>query len=414
MTKQDSNGVRTPQDLERKYNFSQLLELKKNYELQKQGINKVENELKNFVINTTKNLDELQNQVDGNITTWFYNGVPSNENKPANEWSTEKEKINHLGDLYYDQDTGYAYRWAYIDDNYQWSKIVDADVVKALAVANKAKDTADSKRRIFVEKPSPPYDCGDLWIKEEELYRCQTTKLETEKYEDNDWIIATKYTDDTKANQVGENLKILSGTVTEIRKGVNELSSTMTNTTKLVDEQGKEISNLETKTSETSQTVDSISSTVSAISSDLNNNYTANEELNQKLAEQKNSITNEMTTKYEQSKESFTFDILNKINKDGISTLKNTMVTIDENGITTAKNNEDIVSLLDNVGLSVSDGVLNEDNSNILMRVDRNGGYLKTAEIKSTIKEQDIIQKEQINDETYGICQVWYWIGDDE
>lgn len=265
MTKQDSNGVRTPQDLERKYNFSQLLELKKNYELQKQGINKVENELKNFVINTTKNLDELQNQVDGNITTWFYNGVPSNENKPANEWSTEKEKINHLGDLYYDQDTGYAYRWAYIDDNYQWSKIVDADVVKALAVANKAKDTADSKRRIFVEKPSPPYDCGDLWIKEEELYRCQTTKSDTEIFEDNDWIIATKYTDDTVANQVGKNLTILSGTVTEIRENVDELNTVMTNTTEIVNEQGKKLGTLEKKQTETLQTVDEISQSVSYI-----------------------------------------------------------------------------------------------------------------------------------------------------
>ena len=255
MTRQDSNGVRTPQDLERKYNFSKLLELQKNYELQKQGINKVENELKNFVINTTKNLEELQDQVDGNITTWFYNGVPTTENNPAIDWVTEKDKINHLGDLYYDQNTGYAYRWACIDDNYQWSKIVDADVVKALAVANKAKDTADSKRRIFVEKPSPPYDCGDLWIKEEELYRCQTTKSDKEIYEDNDWIIATKYTDDTKAEQVGKNLTILSGTVTEIKENVNELSTTMTNTVEAVDINGEKIGNLQIQQSQIAQTV---------------------------------------------------------------------------------------------------------------------------------------------------------------
>lgn len=252
----ENNLVRTPQDLERKYDFSGLLKkVEKNHELSKEGLNKVENELNNFVINTTKNLEELQNQVDGNITTWFFNGVPTTENSPAIDWVTEKDKINHLGDLYYDQNTGYAYRWAYINDNYVWSKIVDADVVKALAVANSAKDTADSKRRIFIVEPTPPYDCGDLWIKDGEIYRCQTTKSDKETFEDNDWIKAVKYTDDTKAEQVSKDLTILSGTVTEIKENVNELSTTMTNTVKAVDSQGETIGNLQIQQSQVVQTV---------------------------------------------------------------------------------------------------------------------------------------------------------------
>lgn len=251
----DINMVRTAQDLERKYDFSKLQDIDKNYELSKEGLNKIENELNTFVVATTKNLEDLQDQVDGNITTWFYNGIPTTDNNPAINWTTDKEKINHLGDLYYDQDTGYAYRWAYIDNGYTWSKIIDADVVKALAVANSAKDTADCKRRVFLETPSPPYDCGDLWIKDMELYRCQTTKTETETYEDNDWIIATKYTDDTVANQVGKNLTILSGTVTEIRNDVDSLSNTMTNTTELVNEQGNSIGTLQVQQSQITQTV---------------------------------------------------------------------------------------------------------------------------------------------------------------
>lgn len=251
----DINMVRTAQDLERKYDFSKLQDIDKNYELSKEGLNKIENELNTFVVTTTKNLEDLQDQVDGNITTWFYNGIPTTDNNPAINWTTDKEKINHLGDLYYDQDTGYAYRWAYIDNGYTWSKIIDADVVKALAVANSAKDTADCKRRVFLETPSPPYDCGDLWIKDMELYRCQTTKTETETYEDNDWIIATKYTDDTVANQVGKNLTILSGTVTEIRNDVDSLSNTMTNTTELVNEQGNSIGTLQVQQSQITQTV---------------------------------------------------------------------------------------------------------------------------------------------------------------
>ena len=38
--------VRTPQDLERKYNFASLLGLKKNVEITSQGIQKIENEIK--------------------------------------------------------------------------------------------------------------------------------------------------------------------------------------------------------------------------------------------------------------------------------------------------------------------------------------------------------------------------------
>lgn len=255
INKRDINKLRTPEDLERKYNLNDILTLKENYELQKNGLNKVENELNNFVIATGKNLKELQDQVDGNITTWFYSGVPTASNEPASTWITDTEKNNHLGDLYYDKDTGYAYRYSLDNATYSWIKITDNDVTKALAIANSAKDTADSKRRVFVVQPTTPYDVGDLWIKDEELYRCQTTKASSETFEENDWIIATKYTDDTKANQVGENLTILSGTVAEIRDDVDSLSSTMTNTTELVNEQGEKIGDLQVQQSQVTQTV---------------------------------------------------------------------------------------------------------------------------------------------------------------
>ena len=273
MTKQDQNGVRTAQDLERKYDLSRILSLEKNYELQKEGLNKIESELTSFVAITTQNIEDLQSQVDGNITTWFSSGVPTLSNYPASDWTTTTDKTNHLGDLYYDQDTGYAYRFVQTNGVFTWLKIEDSDVAEALAIANAAKDTADSKRRVFVVQPSPPYDVGDLWLNNQELYRCQTTKADGETYESNDWIIATKYTDDTVANQVGNNLTILSGTVTEIREDVDELSTQMTNTTELVDAQGETIGTLQQQQSTTSQTVTEISSTVSTVSTNVNNNY---------------------------------------------------------------------------------------------------------------------------------------------
>ena len=132
--KRDLNRLRTPEDLERKYDLKSILNLKENYELQKNGLNKVENELNGFVIATGKNLKELQDQVDGNITTWFYSGVPTDVNEPASTWTTDTEKNNHLGDLYYDKDTGYAYRYSLDNDTYSWIKITDNDVTQALSL----------------------------------------------------------------------------------------------------------------------------------------------------------------------------------------------------------------------------------------------------------------------------------------
>ncbi len=545
INKRDINKLRTPEDLERKYNLNDILKLKENYELQKNGLNKVENELNGFVIATGKNLKELQNQVDGNITTWFYSGVPTNNNEPAKNWSTDNEKNNHLGDLYYDKDTGYAYRYSLDNATYSWIKITDNDVTQALAIANSAKDTADSKRRVFVVQPITPYDVGDLWIKNEELYRCQTTKSKDETFEENDWIIATKYTDDTKANQVGENLTILSGTVTEIKENVDKLETTMTNTTKLVNEQGETIGILETKQSQTEQTVDEMSSSISAVGTrvttiensvpkyqteldiynitipvdaefkplenkdysvgystkfegsevestvssqsdntgitfglsnnkitlsvltstaitslsnefvidfsyikdgttytdskklvvdllivvddelndlqnqindtnkDLNNNYTNNTELDRKLEDQKQTITEEFSTKITQTKSEWQASVIEYINTNGVEKFVNTLVTIDIDGLKLSKSDEDIVSLLNNKGLYVSDGKLREDLYNLLMKVDRAGALFKLLEVLGTIKEQGIIQKDKATDETYGECQNWYWIGSD-
>lgn len=272
--KQDMSGVRTAQDLERKYDLRSIGTLKRNYEFQKDQLNKVENEITDFAKATTKEIEDLKNQVDGNITTWFSSGLPTLDNYPANEWLLEEEKINHLGDLYYDQDTGYSYRFIQKEGVYSWLKIVDSDVAEALAIANAAKDTADRKRQVFVANPLPPYDFGDLWIKDEEIYRCQTSKPSGEIFEENDWIIATKYTDDTVANQVGENLTILSGTVAEVIKNVDRLDTTITNTNKLVDEYGEQIGILSSDSTKISQTVNEITLSVTDIRT---NSYTKDE-----------------------------------------------------------------------------------------------------------------------------------------
>lgn len=146
---------------------------------------------------------------------------------------------------------------------------------------------------------------------------------------------------------------------------------------------------------------------------DLNNNYTNNTELDQKLEDQKQTITEEFSTRITQTKSEWQASVIEYINTNGVEKFVNTLVTIDIDGLKLSKSDEDIVSLLNNKGLYVSDGKLREDLSNLLMKVDRAGALFKLLEILGTIKEQGIIQKEKITDATFGECQAWYWIGDE-
>lgn len=225
--KQDRSGVRTASDLERKYDLGALVGIKKAVQTSIESVNKINTILENFMRATLGTLDNLQSQIDGNITTWFERGNPTLLNFPTSEWVTDEDKTNHIGDLYYDKDTGYAYRFTFSNSAYEWSKITDNDVVEALAIANAASDTADSKRRVFTDTPVPPYDNGDLWFNNQEIYICQISKAKEEKYAQKDFIIATKYTDDTLAVQIKDELKILQGTVTTIKEGADQFKVTI-------------------------------------------------------------------------------------------------------------------------------------------------------------------------------------------
>jgi hypothetical protein len=157
-------------------------------------------QLGNFATTVTGSLSDLQNQIDGSITTHFYAYVPTTSNAPASGWTTTAMKNQHLGDLFYNTATGFCYRYQLVSSVYSWQRITDSDVTKALADAAEAKDTADSKRRVFVATPTTPYDIGDLWLKSGDLYKCKVTRA-TGSYVASDWEKGVKYTDDTVANQ---------------------------------------------------------------------------------------------------------------------------------------------------------------------------------------------------------------------
>lgn len=171
----------------------------------------------NNLIKNSQVITDLQNQVDGAIETWFYEGVPTLKNAPASSWTTDKDKDTHLGDLYYDNKTGKAYRFAKDGNTYQWTIIADTDIAKALSDASKAQETADGKMKVFSTQPIPPYQLGDIWVNatyptdgsiyKNEILRCQTAKAKGSSFAIADWTKASKYTDDSALNTFKEEYK---------------------------------------------------------------------------------------------------------------------------------------------------------------------------------------------------------------
>lgn len=165
--------------------------------------------------------DSLQSQIDGEVTSWFYDKAPvdTSDNvltdiEPMSEWlknytfengvytlksGERNELVNHIGDTYTNMEdykvddqgntttplAGLSWRWCdattvnhlpskYITIRYSqngsvvgkklhWHKIADSDAVKALQEAGKAQATADGKSTIFTTQPSN-YSVGDMWI----------------------------------------------------------------------------------------------------------------------------------------------------------------------------------------------------------------------------------------------------------
>ena len=169
--------------------------------------------------------DSLQSQIDGEVTSWFYDKAPvdTSDNvltdiEPMSEWlknytfangvyilksGERNELVNHIGDTYTNMEeykvddqgntttplAGLSWRWCdattvnplpskYITIRYtqngsivekklHWHKIADSDAVKALQEAGKAQATADGKSTIYsltgTNKPTN-YQKGDMWI----------------------------------------------------------------------------------------------------------------------------------------------------------------------------------------------------------------------------------------------------------
>ncbi len=202
----------TAQDLIKMYGLDSLIADRKQTKASAEKIKVLEetsNSLKDFAEEVEKQIEDLEKIADGKITTYYHSGVPTLTNFPANEWTVD-EYENHIGDLYYDKDTGFSYKFLYDNETneYLWRKETNPELSEALARANTAQETADRKKQIFVDTPYPPYQIGDLWLKDDKtIYRCRAEK-ESGSYSENDWKLGTDFTNDDYAKNVEEQLNV--------------------------------------------------------------------------------------------------------------------------------------------------------------------------------------------------------------
>ena len=110
-------------------------------------------------------LERMQEQLDGKVSNWYFNGAPSATTPPTSQWTTEKDKKAHIGDTFTSLDkspspnAGKSWRYT---PSYTWEEIVDSDSLKALQLAKEAKAAADGKTTTHLKKPTS-YQVGDSW-----------------------------------------------------------------------------------------------------------------------------------------------------------------------------------------------------------------------------------------------------------
>jgi phage-related protein len=98
--------------------------------------------------------------------------------------------------LWINPDDGITQRW----NGSSWEVVTDSELEKL----------AESKAQIFTSEPVPPYYVGDLWVQGSnytgDIKHCIKDRV-TGSYNASDWVISSKYTDDTVANQALEQAK---------------------------------------------------------------------------------------------------------------------------------------------------------------------------------------------------------------
>ena len=141
----------------------------------------------------SEKINYLEQQDDLKAETWYQ------ANDPSTSWDTDKLKLIHKGDIWYNTNTQQTL--IYNGSEWELTKTTPPDSVF---------DKIDGKAQIFISTPKPPYNTGDLWFNSttSDIMTCVKSRT-SGSYVASDWEKRNKYTDDSFAKKVQENLNNL-------------------------------------------------------------------------------------------------------------------------------------------------------------------------------------------------------------
>ncbi|MCI6456102.1 MAG: hypothetical protein MSA56_00180 [Clostridium sp.] len=136
-------------------------------------------------------MNKMQAEIDGAIETWYLPGDPTAADF-KNPWKEEEGdssevREKHIGDLYFDTNTGKSYRYFKDGSTYKWQIISDQALSQAIADISNLRTDVDNKVKIFYgnKKPSNP-SVDDMWIKDDgSFWQCIRTDTGT------DWVLSS-------------------------------------------------------------------------------------------------------------------------------------------------------------------------------------------------------------------------------
>lgn len=166
--------------------------------------NKYSTELSDFINGQFNDLvDEVARQADGMAETFYQDTNPAGTNNAT--WNADQETAQkHTGDMWYSPTSKLYKMWNGTD----WQEM-------KVSPPQELFDRFDGRNRIFSTQinvlPTPPYDVNDFWVNASftyngvtytnDLMRCIVAREKNTTPSGGDWILASKYTDDSKANE---------------------------------------------------------------------------------------------------------------------------------------------------------------------------------------------------------------------
>lgn len=125
------------------------------------------------IIEQAARLDAMQKQIDGEVSHFNGEYIPTDANYPANEWTTTEDKKRHINDTFTDlrpkeSGTEAGYSWKWVEESpgvFKWVVIADGGEAALLAQIAALQGAVDGKITHYLSKPLT-YKKGDFWTLE--------------------------------------------------------------------------------------------------------------------------------------------------------------------------------------------------------------------------------------------------------